>query len=131
MTSNNFKINDLNNLLPPLKSLTSISSSDLNYDLNPSNTSNTTNTTSPSSSSPSSSNEIINFYIILPDSDFNEKVGGLMKKSMLKSELLKGKFQRKLDLVEVLSYSESINDNWLRKLYPGKDFIPFLLSLTV
>lgn len=131
MTSNNFKINDLNNLLPPLKSLTSISSSDLNYDLNPSNTSNTTNTTSPSSSSPSSSNEIINFYIILPDSDFNEKVGGLMKKSMLKSELLKGKFQRKLGLVEVLSYSESINDNWLRKLYPGKDFIPFLLSLTV
>lgn len=42
-----------------------------------------------------------------------------MKKSMIKSESLKGKFHRKLGSVEVLSYTEALTDNWLRKLYPG------------
>ena len=112
--NNNFKTNDLVSLLPPLRSLTSISSSDLI--LTSTLTSNSSNPSNPSSTI----EEFFDFYIILPDSDFNEKIGGIMKKSMIKSESLKGKFQRKLGSVDVLSYSDALTENWLRKLYPGK-----------
>lgn len=119
-TTSAYKTNDIVLLLPPLRSLTSIASSDF-----------IPNKEKPNNGKKDDNEEVFDFYVILPDNNFNEKTGGLMKKSMIKSESLKGKFHRKLGSVEVLSYSDALTENWLRKLYPGSLALPSLALLSV
>jgi hypothetical protein len=70
-------------------------------------------------SAASGAETMIDFYVILPDQDFTEKTGGIVKRGIIRSESLKGKFHRKLGSVEVLRHSEALSDEWIRKLYPG------------
>jgi hypothetical protein len=132
-----FQRSDLATLLPPLRSLTSFSepiSSTTSSPLVSSSSfaaafSTPEKSPLPSFSSGNDSNsnlitnkdgsEVPDFYVILPDQDFKEKTGGIVKRGIIRSESLKGKFHRKLGSVEVLRHSDALNDNWIRKMYPG------------
>jgi hypothetical protein len=61
----------------------------------------------PNNDNVSISSDEPNFLIVLPDTDFGETTGGIVKKKLLKSESLRGKFERKLGSVDVLSLSSS------------------------
>lgn len=121
--TNSFHRSDLTTLLPPLHSLTSFSSHDIDS-ISPSTPVTTSSSLSPSSSlAPPSSHvtetSINDFYVILPDHDFHEKTGGIIKRGILRSESLKGKFHRKLGSVDILKYSDAVQEHWIRKLYPS------------
>jgi hypothetical protein len=105
MSASAFQRNDLTSLLPPLRSMTSFSSATISI---------------PEASHLSVPLQNSDFYVILPDQDWTEKTGGIVKRGVIRAESLKGKFHRKLGSVEVLRHSEALSDEWIRKLYPGE-----------